>query len=151
MPFCIVQEGKEKKRWSRGVVKALCLHLQGFCQAKWVLEPDKHWQEPASGDDGEAGRRKPWPKQCLVNMGFMWGQNVFNQAGMLRAQMAFNGFHTCSPTHWLQQEAGAGWSALCTFADQALQAPHQKRSPVTQQVRAAYARGSISFTGTCLK
>lgn len=30
----------------------------GALPSKGVLEPDGHWQEPASGDNGKAGRRK---------------------------------------------------------------------------------------------
>lgn len=86
MPFCFVQEWKEKERWSQGAAKALCLSFQELCQVKWVLEQDKHWQEPASGNNGEAGSRKLSAKPFWVNMDFMWGQDVLNQAGMLRAQ-----------------------------------------------------------------
>lgn len=56
-------------------------------------------------------RRKPWPKQSQMNTSFVWGQDVFKQAGTLRTQMAFNSFCVCSPMHRLQVKAGARWSA----------------------------------------
>lgn len=133
-------EGKE--RWSRGIAKALCLHLQGPCQVRGS------WSQMGIGRSQHRGTmaRQGGESSDQNSVKWMWASckakmSLIRQECWRHKQLLMGFTHV----QWLQRDAGAGCSALCTSADQALQAPHQKRSPVTQRARAAYTRRSLSF------